>query len=228
MNVWTADSGGSGMIGNDNPRNSMPKRISKLTKSLKELGDLQVNDWDFMTLLHKDVSQLELSRSLRRLGNVQVMQWDFRTVLPAVNKLANKEVDLVDLFKRTAHYKVLEWDFRNTPPAKDRGARQGAAGPLPKRLSDAEMQALIMRLKNFLQYVVVNLIDEPGHARIIVCEIQNHVLRFKLVLLKRDMAMLIGREGHTASAIRSILKASAATQGVNVLLEILAHGEDAG
>ena len=88
------------------------------------------------------------------------------------------------------------------------------------------MQALIVRLKNFLQYVVVNLIDEPNHAQIKVQEIAPNVLRFKLVLVKRDVAMLIGREGHTAAAIRSSLKAAAGMNGVQALLQIHSHEEE--
>ena len=195
--------------------------MSKLTESLRQLGEIQVNDWDFMALLHKDVSELALSRSLRRLGNVRVMDWDFRTVLPAVNKFAQREVDLVDLLKRTAHYKVMDWDFRSVLPGEDKSK----APPSEKLLSDAEMQSLILRLKNFLRYVAANLIGQPDHAQIRVQEIQANVLRFKLVLVKKDVAMLIGTGGHTASAIRSILKAVAAAHGVHVLLEIQSHEE---
>ena len=191
----------------------MPNRISKIASSLKEIGDIQVNDLDFMELLNKDIKELEISRSLKRLGNIRVMEWDFRTVLPAVNKLAHQEVDIVDIVKRTAHYKVMEWDFRK------------AAAPDATPAED--MQALIVRLKNFLQYVAVNLIDEPGHAQIKVQEIAPKVLRFRLVLVKRDVAMLIGREGHTASAIRSILKAAAGQNGVQALLLIHSHEEEA-
>ncbi len=195
--------------------------MSKLTESLKQLGEIQVNDWDFMALLHKDVSELQVSRSLRSLGNVRVMDWDFRK---AVNKFAHEEVDLVELLKRTARYKVMDWDFRSALPDEVKSH----APPSGNRLSDAEMHALILRLKNFLHYVAVNLIGQPDHARIRVEEIQPNVLRFKLVLVNKDVAMLIGTGGHTASAIRSILKTVAATHGVQVLLEIQSHEEPMG
>ena len=52
-------------------------------------------------------------------------------------------------------------------------------------------------------------------------------LRFKLVLVKKDVVLLIGREGHTAAAIRSILKANAALHGVQALLQIHSHEEEA-
>lgn len=204
----------------------MPKRITKLATSLKQLGEIQVTEWDFMALLNKDISELEVSRSLRKLGNLKVIEWNFRTVMPAVNKLANQEVDFVDLFKRTAHYKVMEWDFKSTSTAEIKATLRDLDETLHPGPGYAEMQALIVRLKNFLQYVVVNLIDEPEHAQIRVQEIESNVVRFKLVLVKRDLAMLIGREGHTASAIRSILKEAAAMNGVHALLEILSHEDD--
>ena len=102
----------------------MPKRASKIASSLKQLGEIQVTDWDFMGLLNTEIRDLEISRSLRKLGRVQVMDWDFRTVLPAVKKVANQEVDVIDLFKRTAHYKVMDWDFRSALAPESQPAPQ--------------------------------------------------------------------------------------------------------
>ena len=192
----------------------MSKRVSKIADSLKQLGEIQVADWDFMGLLHTEIKELEIARSLKRLGRIQVMEWDFRAVLPAVKKVANQEVDVIDLCKRTASYKVMDWDFRSAAPVK-------------ASISRDEMQAILVRLKNFLQYVAVNLIDEPGHAQIKVSEMGPTGLRFKLVLVKKDVALLIGREGHTAAAIRNVLKAAAAAHGVQVLLQIHSHEEEA-
>ncbi len=89
------------------------------------------------------------------------------------------------------------------------------------------MQAVTDRLKNFLQYVAVNLIDEPAQAQLKVAELGPKRLRFKLVLAKQDVAMLIGRNGFTASAIRSVLKAAADREGVQVSLQIHSHEEEA-
>ncbi len=89
------------------------------------------------------------------------------------------------------------------------------------------MQAVTDRLKNFLQYVAVNLIDEPAQAQLKVAELGPKRLRFKLVLAKQDVAMLIGRNGFTASAIRSILKAAAEREGVQVSLQIHSQEEEA-
>mgnify|MGYP002737619070 CR=1 FL=1 len=202
----------------------MSNHISKLAQSLKQIGDIEVNDWDFKALLNKDIKDLEVSRSLRRLGSVQVMAWDFRTVLPAVNRIAHQEVDVIDIIRRTANYRVMEWDFRNPVHARESDPEHEQG----KTLNPEEMQELILRLKDFLQYVVVNLIDEPRHAQIKVREIEPNVLRFKLILVNRDVSMLIGREGHTASAIRSVLQAVSRLHGVQSMLLIHSHETEAG
>ncbi len=205
----------------------MTKRVSEIARTLKELGDIQVTDWDFMELLNTEIKDLEISRSLKRLGRIQVMEWDFRAVLPAVKKAANQEVDVVDFFKRTANYKVMDWDFRSALPAEPTSAAREPAKRDVNLIPPDEMQAITTKLKNFLQYVAVNLIDEPGHAQIKVLPLGPNALRFKLVLVKKDVAMLIGREGFTAAAIRSILKATAAKYGVQALLQIHSHEEEA-
>jgi uncharacterized protein len=89
------------------------------------------------------------------------------------------------------------------------------------------MQAVTDRLKNFLQYVAVNLIEEPGQAQLKVAELGPKKLRFKLILAQQDVAVLIGRNGFTASAIRSVLKAAADRDGVQVSLQIHSHEEEA-
>ena len=88
------------------------------------------------------------------------------------------------------------------------------------------MQAVTERLRNFLQYVAVKLIDEPGKAQLKVAELGPKRLRFKLILSRSDVAMLIGRNGFTASAIRSVLKAAAEREGVQVTLQIHSHEEE--
>lgn len=88
------------------------------------------------------------------------------------------------------------------------------------------MQEVTDRLRNFLQYVAVKLIDDPSQAQLKVAELGPKRLRFKLVLAQADVAMLIGRNGFTASAIRSVLKAAAEREGVQVSLQIHSHEEE--
>ncbi len=89
------------------------------------------------------------------------------------------------------------------------------------------MEPVTERLRNFLQYVAVKLIDDPSQAQLKVAELAPKKLRFKLVLAKADVAVLIGRNGFTASAIRNVLKAAAEKEGVQVNLQIHSHEEEA-
>ena len=88
------------------------------------------------------------------------------------------------------------------------------------------MEAVTQRLKAFLQYVAVNLIDDPSKAVLKVAEMGPKKLRFKLILAGGDVAVLIGRNGFTASAIRNALKLAAEKEGVQVSLLIHSHEEE--
>lgn len=89
------------------------------------------------------------------------------------------------------------------------------------------MEPVTERLRNYLQYVAVKLIDDPSQAQLKVAELAPKKVRFKLVLSKADVAMLIGRNGFTASAIRNVLKAGADKEGVQATLQIHSHEEEA-
>lgn len=89
------------------------------------------------------------------------------------------------------------------------------------------MEPVTERMRNFLQYVAVKLIDDPSQAQLKVAELAPKKLRFKLVLAQPDVAMLIGRNGFTASAIRNMLKAVAEKEGVQVSLQIHSQEEEA-
>lgn len=182
----------------------MAKKRSKIAQSLKELGDIQVSEWDFMGLLQTDITELQIGDSLRRLGKVRVMEWDFKNVMPAVKHTANIEIDVIDYFKRAAAYKVMDWDFRSSSD----------------KPSKVDTELILSQLREFLEYTAKNLIDEPLAARVEVSRIAPMVFRFKLLLAKRDAAKLIGLHGHTATAIRNVMKAMGRVKGIHVLLEI--------
>jgi predicted RNA-binding protein YlqC (UPF0109 family) len=75
--------------------------------------------------------------------------------------------------------------------------------------------------------VVVNLIEQPQHAQIKIAETAPNVLRIKLVMVQRDVSMLVGTGGHTAAALRNILQTVASQKGVQALLRIRSHEDDA-
>lgn len=203
----------------------MDPRISKIASSLKQIGDIQVAEWDFMGLLNTELHDLELARSLRRLGAIKVMDWDFTEVLPAIRETANREVDFAGIFRRAAPIKIMERDFHSTNHGGNEACKTAPRENLP------DLKQVRERLGNFLRFTVTNLIDEPDRARISVKEMGPAGLCFQVRLAPRDVSVLIGREGHTASAIRRILQLTGGRDGVQVLLHIQAlddSGADAG
>lgn len=196
----------------------MPKRNSRLTQSLRELGDIQVNDWELPQFLNKDISELEFSRAVQRLGQVQVTDWDIKEVVPALQRLAHREVDVVDLLKQAASYKINDWDIRKALLRSRADA---------KRLSNSELKSISDRLSSYLRYMVDQLVDEPQYATIESDEIAPQVLRFRVILKQRDLSMLIGMNGYTASPIRRILKDVALQAGAYAVLQIQTHEEAA-
>lgn len=189
----------------------MPKRRSKSPEPSPTPPEPSSESWDLTQLLNTDIRQIEVADSLRRLGQIRVIDWDFKTVIPAVKKTANREVDVINLIKRTANYKIMDWDFR---------------GSTPETSLSPDLHALSSRLHHFLQYITENLIDQPAQAQIRAEEIAPKVLRFTIALTPKDVSMLVGREGFTATAIRTIIKATAETHGIHVLLRIHSHQED--
>lgn len=137
-----------------------------------------------------------------------------------------KDLEIADSLRRLGNIQVMEWDFRSPKRASDGVQSEPPAKVRKKRSKVSDKQALAERLKNFLQYVATNLIDEPEKSQITVSEISQGVLHLKLVLVKRDLAMLVGRGGDTAEAIRGVLKAMGRESGVAVLLQILSHETD--
>jgi len=88
------------------------------------------------------------------------------------------------------------------------------------------MDAITNQLKSFLQFYTLQLIDHPQKAQLRVAEVDKNHVRFRLILDKSDVALLIGRNGFTASAIRSVMKAAAEKVGAQVSLQIQSVEEE--
>jgi len=90
------------------------------------------------------------------------------------------------------------------------------------------MQEVTEQMRNFLQFIALQFITKPDQAQLKVTEAteqENHI-RFRLIVAKEDIAILIGKSGFTASAIRNVLKAAAIREGVTVSLQIASHDEE--
>lgn len=82
------------------------------------------------------------------------------------------------------------------------------------------------QIRNFLQFITLQFISHPDEAQLMVSDASEEHVRFRLVLNKEDVAILIGRNGFTASAIRNVLKAAAIRDGLNATLQIVSHEEE--
>ena len=198
--------------------------IARIADELKHIGEINVSDWDFVDLLRKDIADLELSRSIRRLGSIRVTDWDFKDVLPAVDRIAHKEVDLGDLFRRTANYRVTDWDFRSIV---HRG-ESPSPRPRQKEVAPETMRSIAERSHAFLRYLVDELAEHPDEAEIEVFAAEQSVLTALVRLAGRDAAVFIGRGGHAAETVRRVLQMAALRHGVHVLLRVSSRDDDPG
>lgn len=78
----------------------------------------------------------------------------------------------------------------------------------------------VARVEDLLAYLAKCLVDEPSEVEVQSIE-GDRSLVFELVVAQRDLGKVIGREGRTARALRTLLNASSARLGKRAILEIL-------
>lgn len=83
-------------------------------------------------------------------------------------------------------------------------------------------------LREFLAYVVANLIDHPKQASIASGRSPTGALVFRVILAPEDVRRVHGKNGMTASAIRSLLATAAEKHGIKVSLKISSSKEATG
>jgi uncharacterized protein len=75
-------------------------------------------------------------------------------------------------------------------------------------------------MKDFVAYIVKNLVDHPDQVKI--NEVGGtHSVILELAVEKSDIGKIIGKRGKTINAIRTLLVSVAARNGLRVSLEIL-------
>ncbi len=88
------------------------------------------------------------------------------------------------------------------------------------------MQLIVQSVSKYLNAVVSPLIKYTEKAQLRVATFEEEALvRFKLILEASDVARVIGRNGMTASAIRSMAKAAGEKHGIKVIVHILSADE---
>ena len=79
-----------------------------------------------------------------------------------------------------------------------------------------------MALTDLISYIAKALVDHP--EEVVVDEVegeQRDVDVIELTVAKDDLGKVIGKQGRTARALRSLLKVAATKQGQRASLEIL-------
>lgn len=87
------------------------------------------------------------------------------------------------------------------------------------------MNPAIEKIRQFLQFIALEFIKHPEMAELRMAELPGNTIRFRLILEKTDVARIIGKNGITASAIRSLAKAAGEKLGIKVILHIISQEE---
>lgn len=75
-------------------------------------------------------------------------------------------------------------------------------------------------MQEFLEYVVKGLVQKPDEVTITPVE-RSGMTVYELRMNSEDVGRIIGREGVTINAIRSLLTAGSAKKGLRCSLEIV-------
>jgi len=76
------------------------------------------------------------------------------------------------------------------------------------------------KLKELIEYIVKALVDNPEKVEVKEIAGEKSII-YELKVGEGDLGKVIGKEGRTAKAIRTIITAAAMKQGKRTVLEIL-------
>lgn len=75
-------------------------------------------------------------------------------------------------------------------------------------------------VKQLIEFISKKLVDHPEDVQVTVIESEDEEI-YELRVNQEDMGRVIGRDGRTAKAIRTLLNTAAAKQDKRVLLQIV-------
>jgi len=78
-------------------------------------------------------------------------------------------------------------------------------------------------MQAFLEYVVKGLVVRPDEVAITPIE-RNGMTIYELRVSSDDMGRVIGKQGVTINAIRSVLQAGSARKGTRCMVEVVESG----
>ena len=75
-------------------------------------------------------------------------------------------------------------------------------------------------MKEFLEAIIVNLVNDKGSI-VITEEQKENSVEYKVKVASDDMGKVIGKQGKTANAIRTLIKSLAGAQNKKVNIEFV-------
>jgi uncharacterized protein len=76
-------------------------------------------------------------------------------------------------------------------------------------------------VRDYLEFVAKQLVDDPDAVRVEEAEAEDGALVLRLHVAQEDVGKVIGRQGRIARALRTVVRAGAVRQGRRTLLEIV-------
>ncbi|RMH69425.1 MAG: KH domain-containing protein [Actinomyces sp.] len=71
------------------------------------------------------------------------------------------------------------------------------------------------------EYLVASIVEKPDEVSVAESEVADGVVRLDVTVGEGDMGRVIGRRGRVASAIRTVVRAAGARDGVDVEVEFV-------
>ncbi|MGH9135472.1 MAG: KH domain-containing protein [Acidimicrobiales bacterium] len=87
-------------------------------------------------------------------------------------------------------------------------------------MNDADTGSRAETASAVLEYLIRNLVDNPDDVRVDVVDRSGGV-QLEVRVAQGDLGRVIGRRGRTASAIRTVTRAAAVRDGVDVNVEFI-------
>ncbi len=76
-------------------------------------------------------------------------------------------------------------------------------------------------MKEFIEFIAKHLVDSPDQVNVDENESEDNKVILSLKVQSDDVGKVIGKQGKTAQAMRTLLTAIAAKDGKRAMLEIL-------
>ncbi len=76
------------------------------------------------------------------------------------------------------------------------------------------------KLKDLLEFIARGLVNQPDSVKV-DSSIEDNVVQLKLLVDTEDIGRVIGKQGRVANAIRTLLRAAASREGMQVNMDVV-------